>query len=104
MLATTPEQIGAAPFGGSNTTLYAYLAQHTPRDHTAGIMSLTPFARNTAMLLTPLIGAAVSVVSLQAVFATAAVIFALALLLSVALARRPPQPAAPALASEPADG
>ena len=109
MLATTPEQIalavliGAAPFGGSNTTLYAYLAQHTPRDHTAGIMSLTPFARNMAMLLTPLIGAAVSVVSLQAGFATAA-IFALAPLLSLALVRRPAQPAASALASEPADG
>ena len=102
MLETTPEQIalavliGAAPFGGCNTTLYAYLAQHTPRDHTAGSMSLTPFARNTAMLLTPLIGAAVSVFSLQAVCATAAVIFA--------LARRPAPPIASALASEPVDG
>ena len=67
-------------------------------------MSLTPFAHNTAMLLTPLIGAAVSVVSLQAVFATAAVIFALALLLSVVLARRAAQPAAYALAPEPAAG
>ncbi len=54
------------------------------------------------MLLTPLVGTSVSVVNLQTVFATAAVIFALALLLSLALARRPAQPAASALASEPA--
>lgn len=110
ILAATPEQValamlvGAVPFGGSNTTLYAYLARHTPAEHMSGIMSLSPVARNTAMLLTPLIGAAVAVFSLQAVFATAAVVFGLALLLSLALARLPIPAGEPLLAPEPGDG
>jgi MFS family permease len=100
--ATTPLQVGlmmllgAIPYGGGNTTLYAHLAQHTPRQHMAAVMTITPLARNAAMLVAPLVGATVVGVGLPAVFLTGAALylvgFGLSLLL-LRLVRRKPQAA-----------
>lgn len=93
MVAATPWQVatvvvlGAVPFGATNTTLYTHLARHTPSEHMGAVMSLTPMARNTAMLVGPLLGAGVSALGLTAVFATTAAVYGLAVVLGVLLAR-----------------
>jgi MFS family permease len=92
-VATTPWQvilvmlIGAVPFGASNTAMYAHLARHTPREHMSAVMSLTPVARNGAMLLGPLIGAAVADLGVGAIFAAALVVYGIAFGLSLMVAR-----------------
>ncbi len=93
MVATTPLQIaivlllGAAPFGAHNTSVYSLLARVTPRQHMAGVMGLTPLARNSAMLLAPLSGAAVAGLGLWAVFGVAAVAATVAVGVSLLLLR-----------------
>jgi hypothetical protein len=62
------------------------------------IMSLTPLARNTAMLGAPLLGASVAGFGLSAIFAAAVVVFGLAVGTSRVLARS--RPAAPPAVSE----
>jgi MFS transporter, DHA1 family, multidrug resistance protein len=101
VFAATPQAValamvlGAIPYGASNTALYAHLARVTPRDHMTAVMSLTPLARNSAMLGAPLLGAAVAGLGLSAIFATAVVVFGLAVGTSRVLARsRPPSPPA----------
>jgi MFS transporter, DHA1 family, multidrug resistance protein len=92
-LATTPVQVvlvmllGAVPFGASNTALYAHLARYTPRQHMSAVMSLTPVARNGAMLLGPLIGAAVADLGVGAIFFAAFVVYGVAFAVSLAVAR-----------------
>lgn len=98
VLAQTPAQVavvlllGAIPVGANNTALYAHLVRHTPREHMSAIMSTTPLARTAAMLVAPLIGAVVAGVALQAVFATAMVLYTAALVLSLILSRQPAPP------------
>jgi MFS transporter, DHA1 family, multidrug resistance protein len=93
-LATTPLQvgvvmlIGAVPFGASNTALFAHLARHTPRQHMSAVMSLTPLARNGAMVLGPLIGAAVAGFGIWAIFATACAVYSVASALSLLMWRQ----------------
>jgi DHA1 family multidrug resistance protein-like MFS transporter len=104
VFAATPEAValamvlGAIPYGASNTALYSHLARVSPREHMTAIMSLTPLARNTAMLGAPLLGAAVAGFGLSAIFAAAVVVFGLAVGTSRALARS--RPAAPPAVSE----
>jgi DHA1 family multidrug resistance protein-like MFS transporter len=91
--ATTPLHVGlmmllgAIPYGGGNTTLYAHLARHTPRQHMAAVMTITPLARNAAMLVAPLIGAAVVGVGLPAVFVAGAALYLVGFGLSLVLLR-----------------
>ena len=93
VFANTPLQValfmllGAIPFGANNTVLYAHLARHTPREHLTAIMSLSPMARNIAMLVGPLVGAAVAGLGLQAVFAVAVALYLVAVGVSLALVR-----------------
>ncbi|HEY7060698.1 MAG TPA: MFS transporter [Chloroflexota bacterium] len=101
MFVATPLQIGlvmllgAIPFGASNTALFAHLARHTPREHMSAVMSLSPLARQCAMLVTPLLGAAVTGLGLAAVFATAMLVYGVGAGLSLLLERLSgPAPAA----------
>ncbi len=92
-LATTPLQIalvvmvGAVPFGAQTTSGYSLLARIAPREHMVGIMGLSPMARNAAMLIGPLIGAAVAGIGLWAVFAAATVTSTVAVGLNLMLVR-----------------
>ncbi len=83
--------LGAIPYGASNTVLYAHLARVTPREHMTAIMSLSPLARNSAMLAAPLLGAVVAGIGLYAVFASAVVVYAVAIGMSRVLARSTPE-------------
>jgi DHA1 family multidrug resistance protein-like MFS transporter len=93
VFADTPVQVGAMvllgamPFGATNTAIYTHLARHTPPEHTGAVMGLTPMARNSAMLLGPMLGAAVSGLGLRAVFATAVVVHVVAVACAGALQR-----------------
>jgi MFS transporter, DHA1 family, multidrug resistance protein len=104
VFAATPEAValamvlGAIPYGASNTALYSHLARVTPREHMTAIMGLTPLARNSAMLGAPLLGAAVAGFGLSAIFASAVVVYALAVGTSRVLARS--RPTAPPAVSE----
>ena len=92
-LAVTPVQVvlvmllGAVPFGASNTAMYAHLARHTPRQHMSAVMSLTPVARNGAMLLGPLIGAAVADLGVRTIFVAALFVYGSAFAVSLLVAR-----------------
>jgi MFS family permease len=108
VFAATPWQVGlvmllgAIPFGASNTALFAHLARHTPREHLTAVMSLSPLARTGAMVFTPLLGAAATVLGLSAVFVVALLVYALAAGLSLRL-DRVSDPAQAGLQADPAE-
>lgn len=81
VLARSLPQAATSPF------LYSHLARHTPKEHRAAIMAFTPLPRNLAMLVGPLGASFASSLGVESVFRMAAILFALALVTVVLMAR-----------------
>jgi predicted MFS family arabinose efflux permease len=79
--------VRAAPQATTVTTLFTHLARHTPAEHRAGVMALSPLPRNLAMFLAPLAGSALSSVGLGAVFVLAGLLFLISVVATVPLQR-----------------
>jgi predicted MFS family arabinose efflux permease len=77
----------AAPQAATVTTLFTHLARHTPAEHRAGVLALSPLPRNLAMFLAPLAGSALSSTSLGAVFVLAGLLFLISIAATVPLHR-----------------
>ncbi len=72
----------AIPMAGTGPALYLHLARVLPASHRASIMSFSPFPRNLAYLVAPLLAAVASSLGLTAVFLLGAFCYLLAFIVS----------------------
>ena len=79
----------AVPQAGTGPALYLHLARVLPRAERAPIMSFTPFPRNLAYLIAPLVAAVLSGFDLRLVFLFSASCYALGLIVARLLDRAP---------------